>query len=102
MKFLFKKIHSLKFRFLLKPLNSDRKYIITETQRSDSPVSRTSQLKISNANQADSGQYECRIMVGKQRESVMFEVMSEGGSGGGGTYDRKRKFNDFFSNWLIF
>ena len=41
-------------------------------------------------------------MVGNQRESLMFEVMSEGGSGGGGTYDRKRKFNDSSSNWLYF
>jgi hypothetical protein len=93
----------LKILFFLKSLSSDRKYAIAETQRSDSPVSRTSQLKISNANQADSGRYECRIMVGKQKESIMFEVMSEGGSGGGGgTYDRKRKFIDLPNTAFIF
>ena len=57
-------------------------------------MSRTSQLRILNANQDDSGRYECRIMVGQQKESVMFDVMSEGdsGSGGGGGFDRKRIF----------
>lgn len=73
-------------------MRSDRKYIITETERSDSPVSRTSKLRISNTNQADSGQYECRIMVGGQKESVVFDVMGEGDSGSGG-YDRKRNFS---------
>ena len=44
---------------------------------SDSPLKKVSTLTILNVNEADTGYYECRVLVKSQREVLSFELKSE-------------------------
>lgn len=60
-----------------KLIQNNGKYAISTEHISDNPLNKISTLTIQNSNSADSGSYECRVVVGRQRESLVFEVLTE-------------------------
>lgn len=54
-------------------IQSGSKFSIITTETSQAPMGKSSKLTIYGANPADSGYYECVVMVGRQKETVRFE-----------------------------
>lgn len=54
-------------------IQSGSKFYIVTTETSQSPLGKSSKLIINGANPADSGFYECVVVVGRQKETVQFE-----------------------------
>jgi hypothetical protein len=62
-------------------VRNDGKFSIEIKVTSEAPLTKVSTLKMHNANDYyDGGRYECRILVGSQKESSFFEVLTRDGN----------------------
>lgn len=55
-------------------IQSGSQFSIDTTETSQNPLGKSSKLTILRANPADSGYYECVVLVGRQKETVQFEL----------------------------
>lgn len=62
-------------------IRNDRKHTVSVVENGQQPLSKSSTLTILNANSGDAGRYECRAIVGEQRETTVFDVEIEDSSG---------------------
>ncbi|CAF0767900.1 unnamed protein product [Brachionus calyciflorus] len=57
--------------------STSQRFSISTTETSQSPLGKISKLVINGANPADSGYYECVVVVGSQKETVQFELKTQ-------------------------
>ena len=58
-------------------IRNDNTYSVYTDIVQESPLSKSSKLTIRNANRNSAGIYECRVIVGGQKESVRFELIAQ-------------------------